>query len=103
MLLQIEQQIVPVVGSCFVEQTTMGAVNSKPDFFATKQRTHAREWKSEVAQRLAVTRMHDVDCLGRFSNDREAKLARSGSRHGWKTRQLLAPQIVFVTERHFRQ
>ena len=62
----------------------MCAVDAKPDFFASEQRTHARERKSEVSQCFTVTRMHDVDRLRRFSNDRQAELARRRGSTGGK-------------------
>src|ERR1044072_6637193 len=103
MAAQIVKQVMPVIRSRCIEQATMSAVNGKPGLLASQQRADAREGQTEIVQRLTVTRMHDVDCLRRFSNDRETKLTRSRGRNGRKSRQLLAPQIIFVRTSCFTQ
>src|SRR5262249_216593 len=96
MLAQVVQQRLPLVPRCFVKQSPVRTIDTKPDLFPSQERAHARERKSEVAQRFSMTRMDHVDRFRSFGNDRRAQFTVRSSSDGRETRQLLSPQFLPV-------
>src|SRR6185369_7511126 len=96
MLAQIVEKVLPLITRRLIEQSPVCAIDSKPHAHVAEQRTHTREWKSEVSECLAVTGVDDVDCVGSFSNDRSSFFA-DDRRSDWrKARELPCPQFVFI-------